>query len=113
MRRILAVGVLVAVLSTGVAVRAGAPLGRCRMQLTELQSEIRVHYVLRTPTPHRRWRFKVFDEGVVVFRKVYRTDDDGNIGVWTKIARRPGYRSYDGRATDLVSAARCSITLRT
>ncbi len=116
MRRTLAVAAVVAVLSVlfmGAGARAGAPLGRCRMELNELQTQIRVHYVLRTPTPDRRWRFRIFDEGARVFQKVYRTDDNGNIGVWVKIPRQPGYRRYDGRATDLVSGARCTIILRT
>ena len=114
MRKLLVVVALAAAVLTGSVAHAGGPsLGRCRMQVTELQAEIRVHYVLRTPSAGRRWRFKIFDDGVRVFRKVYRTDENGNFGVWVKIPRLPGYRRYVGVATDLVTRDRCAITLRT
>jgi hypothetical protein len=72
-----------------------------------------VHYVLRTPTAGRRWRFKILDEGERVYQDVLRTDQRGNFAVWVRIPRRPGYRSYEGVAIDLTTGDRCSITLRT
>ena len=83
------------------------------MQLFELQTRVRVHYVLRTPTTDRRWRFKIMDEGERVYHHVYRTDERGNFSVWVRIPRRPGYRTYEGVAVDLVTGDRCGITLRT
>ena len=114
MRKTLAVVALAAVISTGLAAEAGAGwLGRCRMQLTELETLVGIRYVLRTPTAGRRWRLKVLDEGVQVFRKVYTTDENGDFIARTKIPRLPGYRRYVGVATDLIRHDRCRITLRT
>jgi hypothetical protein len=114
MRKVAAIVALCAILWPGeVALAESATLGRCRMQLTEFQTEIRVHYVLRTPTARRRWRLRIFDEGVRVFQDTYRTDRDGSFGAWVRIRRRPGYRLYKGVAVDVVTRDRCTIELRT
>jgi hypothetical protein len=114
MKKAIAVVSLAVALSTGLAMDAGAEwLGRCRMQLTEYRSQIGVRYVLRTPTAGRSWRFRILDEGVRVFRKVYTTDENGDFVARVRIPRLPGFRRYDGVATDLVTRDSCRIRLRT
>jgi hypothetical protein len=115
MRRALALATVVAVLSSGLAAQAGGSgsEGRCRMRLTELETRIRVRFVMLTNTPNRDWRFKILDRDKRVFHDVFTTDADGDFVVLTLIRRRPGFRRYEGRATEIGTRVVCRVVLRT
>jgi hypothetical protein len=115
MKRIVAFAVAVALLSMGATALAGSAssLGDCRMRLRERHSDIRVRFVMHTRTSGSDWRLRVFDEGRRVFRKIFTTDAEGDFVSRILIRRRPGFRRYEGRATEIGTGVVCSIVLRT
>ena len=115
MRRILGIAIVAVLLSTTLAAQAGVSgsTGTCRMQLRERATRVRVRFAMRSNTAGRDWRFKILDEDRRVFRDVVTTDADGDFVVRTAIPRRPGFRRYEGRATEIGTGVVCRVVLRT
>ena len=118
---LMATFVLTALVGGGAAVAAGTDRekerdcsGRSDWKLSLEKDDGRIEFELEIDTPRsgQRWGIAIKQNGIRFFKKVRRTDRDGDIEIERNRPDRPGTDKFWFKATNRVTGEVCKGTLR-
>ena len=84
---------------------------RCTLAVTDLGESMRVVYRLSSDGPRQRWRLRMWDNGVRIYRGLVRTDADGRFRVLVITGDREGPDRLRARARHLATGRICAVRL--
>jgi hypothetical protein len=103
---------LVAIAAPAAATHHRDQIFHCRLQATKLGDQITITFTVNAQFPRHDWRIRIWDEDQLVYRKVRRTNADGNIKVVTVTDDRKERDHLEAKARDITDGApTCSVDL--
>jgi hypothetical protein len=84
----------------------------CRLQATKLGDEITITFTVNAQFPRHDWRIRIWDQDDLVYRRVRRTNAEGNIKVVTATDDRRKRDHLEAKARDITDGTpACTVDL--